>query len=248
MIRRLVIALAALLIAAIGGVLTFLYASGADARAMARMEPVQVLVVAEPIAEGTPAEDISRSLVVSEVPAAAVVPGGIADLSEVAGLLTTTDLHPGEQLIASRFVAPEAVSGEVDVPADMHELSIQLETQRVIGGDLQPGDTVGVFVSATIETTVPGAEATAPETVTHLVLHKVLVTDVQGGMSSSTNENGEAVEQGPADSIIVTLALSPADAEEVVFAQEFAEIWLSLEGPEVPEDGTRLVDAGVIFE
>ena len=80
------------------------------------------------------------------------------------------------------------------------------------------------------------------------MLHKVLVTDVQGGASTTTDENGEAVEQAAAGSIIVTLALSPADAEEVVFAQEFASIWLSLEGAEVPEDGTRVVDAEVIFE
>lgn len=246
MIRRLIIALIALLIAAVGGVMTFMYASGADARAMARMEPVQVLVLAEPVAEGTAVEDIARSLTVAELPAAAVVPGGITDLSEIAGLVAVTDLQPGEQLLASRFIAPEAVSGEVEVPTNMHQLSVQLESQRVIGGELRPGDTVGVFVSANLDTSTEGQESTS-ESVTRLVLHQVLVTAVHGGVTITTDDNGNQVEQAAEGSIMVTLALSPADAETVVFAQEFATIWLSLEGAEVPADGTRIVNAEEIF-
>ncbi|SFR98432.1 pilus assembly protein CpaB [Agrococcus baldri] len=238
MIRRLIVALVALLIAAVGGVATYLYASNADSRAMARMDPVQVLVVAEPIAEGTPAESISRSLTVAEIPSAAVVPGGVVDLSDVAGLLTVTDLQVGEQLLASRFVAPEAVPGEVEVPADMHLLTIELEPRRVIGGELHAGDTVGFFVSAT------DSETSA----THLMLHKVLVTDVRGGVSTVTNEDGSTSEQAAAGSVMVTLALSPADAERVVFASEFATIWLSLEGEAVPEAGTQIVTIEEIFQ
>lgn len=247
MIRRLVIALVALLIAAVGGVLTYLYAAGADARAMARMEPMQVFVVAEPIAEGTPAEELARSLAVTELPSAAVVPGALSELGEVAGMLTSTDLQPGEQLIAARFVAPEAVELDVDVPQDMHQLSIQLQQQRVIGGDLQPGDTVAVFVSGSVTGAGPeGADSQVD--MTRLILHKVLVTAVQGAVAVTTDENGEEVEQAAAEQLVVTLALSAADSELVVFGQEFGSVWLSLEGAEVPEEGTRLVTAEEIFQ
>lgn len=235
MIRRLVIALVALLFATVGGVLTFLYASAADARAMARMEPTQVLVVAEPIEAGTSADAIARSVAVTELPAAAVVPGGVTDLADIAGLELIADLQPGEQLLSSRFVAPEAVPDEVEVPANMHQLSIQLEPRRVIGGVLEPGDTVGLFLSGS----VTGGGATVDQT--HLILHKVLVLDVQGAAGVTTDENGEEVEQEAAESLMVTLALSAPDAERVVFGAEFGSIWLSLEGAEVPQDGTRIV-------
>jgi len=238
-IRRIIVALVALLVAAVGGVLTFLYASSADQRAIANMAPQQVLVVAEPIAEGTPSEAIARSLTVSEIPSAAVVPGGVTDLADVEGLVTAADLHPGEQLLASRFVAPEAVNQEVEVPADMHQLSLQLETRRVIGGELRPGDTVGVFLSGTV-TTGTSVESQSMD-LTHLILHKVLVTAVEGAASTVTNEDGEDVEQAAEDSIMVTLALSPADAEQVVFGLEFGNIWLSREEETVPEGGTRIV-------
>ena len=246
MIRRLIIALVALLIAAVGGVLTFLYASGADARAMARMAPVEVLVVAEPIAAGTPAESIARSLVVSEIPSAAVVPGGVSDLSEVTGLVTATDLQPGEQLLAGRFEAPEQLAQAVEIPPDMHRLSLQLETRRVIGGELRAGDTVGVFLSGTV-TTGTSTESSSMDQ-TRLILHKVLVTSVTGAQSVTTDENGDEVEEEAEDSIMVTFALSAADAEQVVFGAEFGTIWLSLEGPDVPETGTRIVTPTEAFQ
>ncbi|MGC5078336.1 Flp pilus assembly protein CpaB [Agrococcus sp. DT81.2] len=246
MIRRIVVALIALLVAAVGGVLTFLYAQGADERAMAELAPQQVLVVAEPIPAGTPSESIARSLTIVEIPAAAVVPGGVTDLADVEGLLTSADLHVGEQLLTSRFLAPEAVNEAVEVPADMHQLSLQLETRRVIGGELRPGDTVGVFLSGTV-TSGTSVESESMD-LTHLILHKVLVTAVKGAAGVVTNEDGDEVEQGAADSIMVTLALSPADAEQVVFGMEFGNIWLSLEGPDVPEEGTRTVSPTEAFQ
>lgn len=246
MIRRLIIALVALLIAAVGGVFTYLYASNADARAMARMDPVQVMVVAEPIPAGTPAESIARSLTVSEVPAAAVVPGGVTDLESVSGLITSADLQPGEQLLAARFVAPEAVPESIDIPPNMHQLSIQLETRRVIGGQLRAGDTVGVFLSDTV-TSGTSVESTSQDQ-TRLILNKVLVTAVTGASSVTTDENGDEVEQQAEDSVMVTFALSAADAEQLVFGAEFGTIWLSLEGAEVPEDGTRLVTTEEAFQ
>ena len=247
MIRRLIIALVALLIAAVGGVSTYLYAAGADARAMARMSPTQVLVVAEPVDEGTPAEELSRSVAVAELPAAAVVSGAVQDLSDVAGLLTSTDLQPGEQLLEARFVEPQALDAEVEVPPNMHELSISLDAQRVIGGELRRGDTVGIFVSGTVAGTGP-AGGSAEADLTRIILHKVLVTAVAGAVSITTDEQGQEVEAPAAEQIMVTLALTAPDAELVVFAQEFGSIWLSLEGAEVPEDGTRVVTAEELFQ
>ncbi|WP_306231502.1 Flp pilus assembly protein CpaB [Agrococcus beijingensis] len=246
MIRRLIIALVALLIAALGGLLTFLYAANADARAMARVQPTQVLVVAEAIPAGTPAEGIVRSVALSEVPAAAVVPGALDDLSSLSGMVTTTELQVGEQLLSSRFDAPRSVAREFEVPPDLHQLSIQLDGQRVIGGELHPGDTVGIFVSGSLtEVAADGTESQVD--MTHLILHKVLVTAVEGAATVTTNEEGQQVEEEAAAQLMVTIALSPADAERVVFAQEFGSVWLSLEGAEVPVDGTRVVTAEEIF-
>ncbi len=246
MIRRIIVALVALLIAVTGGVLTFLYAAGADARAVAGMSPERVLVVAAPIEAGTPSEALADLITVAEIPAAAVVPGGVADLADVAGMLTTADLQPGEQLLTARFEAPGELAQVVEVPPGMHQLSLQLETRRVIGGELQPGDTVGVFLSGTVVTGTSTESSESDQT--HLILHKVLVTAVTGASGVSIDENGDEVQEEAEDTIMVTFALSAADAEQLVFGAEFGQIWLSLEGADVSEDGTRLVTPVEAFQ
>lgn len=237
MLRRIIIGALALILAVVGGVLTFVYAKGADQRAMAQLQPAQVLVVAQPIAAGTPAEAIGESLEVREIPTAAVVPGALTSIGDLGGRVTTADLQPGEQLLESRFAMPEeaALSNAVEIPQGMHQLSLLLEPRRVLGGTLQPGDTVGVFVSQ------DGIGS-------HIVQHKVLVVDVVGGPTTVVDENGQEVEQGPAGDVLVTLAVPAADAEELVFAAEYSRIYLSLEAPDAPEEGTRVVDPEVIFE
>lgn len=239
MIRRIVIGALALVLAVVGGVLTVAYANGADERALAELAPTRVLVVAEPIPAGTPAEAIAGSLVVEDIPAAAVVPGALTDLSALeAGQLATTDLQPGEQLLAARFAAPADLPGAVEIPAGMHELTMQLDARRVLGGEITAGDRVGIFVSR--------ADAAIAET--HLILHKVLVTDVRGGPTVTEDENGEEVEEGPADTLMITVAVSAPDAERIVFASEYELIYLSREAEDAPEDGTRSVTPEVILQ
>lgn len=239
MIRRIIIGGLALVLAVVGGVLTYVYASSADARAMARMAPAQVLVVAETIPQGTPVEAIGESLAVQEIPSAAVVPGALTDLSELGGQIATTDLQPGEQLLASRFAAPEALPGAIEIPAGSHQLTIELEPRRVLGGELAAGDLVGIFVTR-------GDDVAGDQT--HLVINKALVTDVRGGVSIGVDENGNEVENAPAATVFVTIAVPTSQAELVVFAAESQRIWLSLESPDAPEDGTRIVDREVIFQ
>src|SRR4051794_28275219 len=106
--RRLLAALAALLLAALGAVVLLAYVRGADSRALAGVQTVGVLVVDQPIPEGTPAEDLTALVRTEQLPARAAVPGRVSDLSALAGEVATVDLQPGEQLLASRFAAPGA--------------------------------------------------------------------------------------------------------------------------------------------
>ena len=59
--RRLVSAIAAGVLAILGAVLLVSYVNNADSRAMANMDPIEVLVVSAPIAQGTPAEEVASS-------------------------------------------------------------------------------------------------------------------------------------------------------------------------------------------
>lgn len=240
MTRRIVAIVVAAVLAVLGGALTYLYAAGADRRAMAEMEPTSVLVVAQPVPAGTEAEALGELVEVRKVPAATVVPGAVTDLRTLEGRVAAADLVPGEQLVNARFVPPEERRTGVEVPAGLHQLTIALEPRRVVGGRLQAGDTVGVFISLNADD--------KPAQATHLTLHKVLVTDVRGGPRQVTGEDGEETESPPAESVMVTLALPAVDAEKVVYAAEYERIWLSVEPEDAPQDGTRIVTPEVIFE
>jgi pilus assembly protein CpaB len=54
-------------------------------------------------------------------------------------------------------------------------------------------------------------------------------------------------EPDPTTSLLVTLALSAADAEKIVFAAEFGSIWLSHEPSTADESGTDIVDGTKVY-
>ena len=244
-VRRLIAALAALLLAGAGAVLLLGYVGAADRRAMAGMETVPVLVVVKPVAKGTPAEELAGLVTKKTLPVKAVAQGTMSDLEPIRGRVTTTELLPGEQVLASRFVDPASLlePDAVEIPRGMQQLSIALESQRVLGGELTPGATVGVFISLEEKSGRP------PQT--HLVLHKVLVTEVAKGVTAVPAEGDSQSEIAfglPEGTVMVTLAAAAPDAEKIVFGAEHGKIWLSLEPADATEDGTRIVTDGSVYE
>ncbi|SDM64333.1 pilus assembly protein CpaB [Geodermatophilus siccatus] len=238
--RRLLAALAALLLAATGAVVLLAYVRGADARALAGVRTVDVLVVDLPVAEGTPGDQLAELVRTERLPAKAAVPGAVTDLGELAGRVATVDLQPGEQLLAARFAVPEdlGVPGTVPAPEGAAEVSLLLEPQRAVGGRLAAGDTVGVHVS------LDGR--------THAVLSRVLVTQVQGapvavadGEGTDTASSGGAA---PSASLMVTLGLRPEAAEAVVFGMEHGTVWLSLEPEGVDPTGTEVLSPATVYD
>jgi pilus assembly protein CpaB len=231
--RRVLVVALALVVAIVGGVVTFSYAAGADARAMAGMQPTSVLVVEEAIPAGTASEDVAELVTLAELPANAVVPGSMRSLDGLAGLVTTTDLEPGEQLLTARFAPPDALGGAVEVPAGMHLISVQLEPRRIVGGDVEPGDRVAVFVSEGDE---PSPDAT------RLLMHSVLVVDVAGGTAVVVDETtGTETEEAADSAVTVTVALDPVQSQQLVFSVEYELVYLSIE----PDDASD-ADNGVL--
>lgn len=238
--RRIIAAVAAILLAAVGAVALFAYVNRADQRAMAGMQTTQVLVVKEPIAKGTPVDQLTPNQVTSkELPKTAVVPGAVTSLNQLNGLVATADLQPGEQVIAPRFAAAETLTNarSAPVPKGLQEIALQLDSQRVLGANLVPGDTVGVFLTV-------GQD---PDRKTHLTAHKVLVSRVQGGLAPVPVE-GKSVDQAAplpeATSVMVTLAVTAAQAEKIVFAAETGNVWLSHEPADADQNGTTIITEG----
>lgn len=238
---RIIGAIIALLLAVVGGVVLFLYVRGADQRALDGAQLVEVYVVTEEIPAGSDAEAVADSIAVEELPAMAVVEGAVTSLSQIEGLVSTTALLPGEQLIQARFEDPDvlAAQGDVPVPEGLQEVTIALPVQRVVGGTVTPGSEVGIVIST-------GRDGGT----TQFVLNRALVTRVQGGTTYVASADEE--DAAPVTALMVTLALSTADIEKVIWAAELQEdgaagIWLTLQSDGAVTDGSQTVNGDNIF-
>jgi pilus assembly protein CpaB len=176
---RLLGGIAALVIAITGTVLLITYVQSADARAMAGTETAEVFVVQTAIAAGTPVGEIGASVAKKPLPKSTITSDSVTDLADLGDKVTAVSLVPGEQLLSSRLVEPASFLGpsRVAVPEGMQEISLKLPIERVVGGKIAAGDTVGVFISLT-ETNGSGENATQSAG-TQLTFHKVLVTAAQ---------------------------------------------------------------------
>jgi pilus assembly protein CpaB len=219
----------ALVLILVGTVVLVGYVRGAENRAFAGVRTVQVLVADALIPAGTPGTALAELVRTEVLPAKAALPGRVTALASVADGVASVDLQPGEQLLDSRFPRPDELQapGTVPVPEGMQEVSLVLEPQRAVGGRLVAGDSVGVLVSMT-----------GDRAATHAVLHEVLVTQVQGAPApAAPPAEGSAdpvATPAPSGSLMITFAVTAAQAEALVFGAEHASIWLSLE-PEDPD-------------
>ena len=261
---RIIGAVIAVLLAAIGGYLLWVYVQSADQRAAEGAEFAQVYVVTEDVPTGTPGELISEYIEVDELPQIAIQPEIVTNLDDLAGLVTNAELVPGEQLIEARFSTPAelAAQGDVALPDGFQEVTLPVEVARAVGGAVRPGSTVGVVITvdkdvkAGLSDTGGVIEGGAPAeeldgTTTKFTFHKMLVTRVQAGTVVTTNAEDEVT---TSDVLMVTFAASTPQIEQLVWAAELQDyndssgIWLTLEPEDADESGSREVTRDNIFE
>lgn len=235
--RRVIAAVVAGLLALVGAGVLVLWVNQADARAMARLDTVDVLVATQAIPEGTESAALKSLVELTTLPAAAVAPGALASLDGIEGLAATADILPGEQLLADRFANPATLTptDAVEVPTGLQEVSVLLDAPRVVGGRIQAGDHVGVFISLT------------DPSQTSLRLQKVLVTRVQGG-AVVDDAADDGVTPIPEGNVLVTVALGTHDAERLVFAAEHGTVWLSLQNDATATDGAAVVSEENVYQ
>jgi pilus assembly protein CpaB len=248
---RLLAGTAAVALAIVGALLIVFYAQGADQRALATTEPVDVLVVKTAIPAGTPVTDMAASLAVEKIPAAGKSDTALSTLDNKTGTVSAVDLVPGEQLLAERLVAPADVKaqGAVEVPAGLQEVSFQLEPQRVVGGRINVGDHVGI--SLNFEN---GAyKAASGDATTQLTLRKVLVTAVQRAPQPASAEK-PADGTDPADttlpegSLMLTVAVSDVDASKIIFTSINGSLWLTKEPLDAQDNGAKIERKEVVYK
>ena len=261
---RLLGGIAALLVAVIGTVLLVSYVQNADKRAMAGTETEAIYVVQKAIPAGASAEEIASSVVQKSVPKVALAEHNVTNLTTLGSKVASVALVPGEQLLSTRLIEEKSYLGpsRIQVPAGLQELTLKLPIERVAGGKVTAGDTVGVFLSLEQASDIgadgqPGTKSSK----TQLSFHKVLVTAAQFSNGSAAQTGNAAAASGTSqvsstsgtakaqtdDTYLITIARNSADAERIVFAAEFGKVYLSKEPGDAVEEGASYVDSSRLF-
>ncbi|BCW72281.1 Flp pilus assembly protein CpaB [Arthrobacter sp. NicSoilB8] len=238
---RLLGGIVALVLAIVGTLLLVSYVQASEARAQQDLQPVEVLVVQEQIPRGSDVDKIKSAVKLTSLPAASVPNGALKSLDGLNGKVAGVELLPGEPLLGARLADPESLSapGSVPVPNGMQEISVQLEAQRVVGGRIAAGDTVGIVVLFD-----KGALKDSPDVETgQEVFHKVLVTSVQRSTAKASTASDPATQANtelPTGQLIVTFARNDADSAKIAFGAHFGSLWLTKE-PSTATEGAPVV-------
>lgn len=242
-----------MIVAIIGTILLVTYVQNADKRALADTETETVYVVDKAIAAGSGVDKMAGAVVKKEVPKLAIASGAITDLDEVGQKVTAVALMPGEQLLSTRLVEESSLLGpsRVQVPKGMQEITLKLPIERVVGGTLAAGDTVGIFLSV--------EDSAAKTDGTQLTFHKVLVTAAQFSNGSAAKSQETVAEEEKTagalskkksssdDTYLITLARNSSDAERIIFATEFGSVYLSKEPATAVEATSGVVNTARLF-
>jgi len=239
--RILTISLAvAMAILGVAGVLSYVHQ--ADARVLSGQRAVTVIVAGQQTPAGTAAgqalsagEFKSETLPASSVPADAV----LSITPELADLVTSTALAPGELLLRSALVVATQVTSGLSIPPGMVAVTIQLCLPEAVADYLQAGSEVAIFdtsaagtagSSLTAQAACQGPHKEQPGSVTSLILPGVQIL-AMGAASDGSQSSGSSSSQSSSGGIVnelVTLAVSQADAQRVILLTESGLPYLAL--------------------
>lgn len=228
--RRTVLLIAAIVVAALGTALVWLYADRADDAAVADQSPVEVLVATVDIASGTSGAAIAEAAAVElrTLPAASVPAGALSDLAPVTDLVTLGPVFTGQVLLQQAFGTQQQAAGGLALPEGTMAISIQLGDPERVAGFVKPGSRVALFTTAS---GVGGVD----EQQTTVLLPEALVVAV-GPTVVAPAEGSSNTEEIP--TAILTLALNQEEAQRVILASQTTALYMGLldENSEVDAD------------
>jgi len=239
--KRRVLTIALALVLAIAGTgLVLAYVKGANARAVAGLKAVTVLVAQREIPAGTSAGVAWQdgSLRGETLPAQSVSAGAVSSITaDLGSLVMSSDIMPGQVLLRVMLVRAAQTSGGLAIPAGLVAVTIPLCLPQAVAGYVQAGSQVAIFDTVSSQPMNPQqscsqlgqvrqAEASGQ---TRMLLPKVAVLALGTGSSGGSGTGATSQAQG---SVLVTLAVDQADAERVIQVAETGLPYLALLTPD----------------
>lgn len=225
---------AAVVLAAIAAVATFVYVRGIESRAFDDAQLVEVFVASQEIPKGTPGEAASSvAIKASRIPAKFRPATALTSLDSIKGKVALASLSPNTVIVDGQFVEPRTaqVTFSQRIPAGNVAVTISVDQVRGVAGLLVPGDKVNVLVS---------------DAGTQRILYQnVNIIAIGTTAAPQPGETGEVSNPG---SGLLTFAVPPEAASRIIYATTSGGgVYLTL----VPQDNVPVeippVNAGNLF-
>jgi pilus assembly protein CpaB len=221
--RRRILLVVAVLVAAVGSALVFLYTKGADTRAEEKFDTVEVLEATAVIAPGETFEDASAAgkLALEAVSKDALLDGYQTTTDSLGGTVSLGTIYPGEQIITAKWGTSTAVQNTLQIPETNMAISVNLTDPSRVAGFVNPGSEVAIFLT--------GSEQSGLS-YTRLVLERVTVLGVGSTtpVSTTTTDASGASTTEQLPRTLLTLSVNQNQAEKVLFAQSSGELAFGL--------------------
>jgi pilus assembly protein CpaB len=221
--RRAALLVAAIVIAAIGTTLVYLYAKHANDRAIADTRPVSVLVATAQIPAGQTIEQAvqAASVVPQDIPSQSVAPGAVSNVRALRGKVAVGTIYPGQQILTQLFGETAGAVTGINIPKGLLAASFNFTDTARVAGFVQPGSQVAVFLTSL------AAGPNQSQQATRLLLPKVQILAVGATTitppTDPTKANPEALPRAT-----MTIAVSQQQLETLVFAQTQGDLYLGL--------------------
>jgi pilus assembly protein CpaB len=201
---------------ALGAFVAFVVYKNLQTRSGANNEPgVNVVLATNDVQVGAKLED--RDIRIARIQASVAPPNAYQSKSTLIGRGVVLPIQKGEFVLPSKLAAENAGSGLPSlIPPGMRAVSVRVNEVVAVAGFVVPGTRVDVLLT--------GNPASGGESQTTTVLENVAV--IAAGQKLERNAAGD-----PQSTPVITLLVSPDDAQKLTLASSQGHIQLALRNP-----------------
>jgi pilus assembly protein CpaB len=171
-----------------------------------------------------------------QVPEVNVVEGAVTSVDQLRDKTNSLAILAGEQIPVARIQGEGTVpGGALGIPNGHEAITVSVDAPRAVAGAIGVGDNLTVY-GTFADFKTPNGKDIPTFTSVLVPLAEVLVV-YQPNYGDSDTLGATASQRG-SGVISLTLALTPVDAQRMVFTMETGRVWLGLLPPNA--DGTQL--------
>ncbi len=204
----------------VGAAATYLVVRNGDGGgATSSANKVPVLVAEKPIPAGTTGTNVvangmikTRNVDIAAKPATAVT-----DASQLAGKTVTLGVAQGEIITLDQFQTAQTRIGTLKIPDGKTALALQLANVPGVAGFAGAGDRINVY-----GVVKPGSDPKNPQGAVHLIMQNTEVLNVNGATLAA------AQGQPGGTGLVYLLAVTPTEAERLIYISTFEQLYFSL--------------------